>query len=191
MACVSSCIPNEIKCHPGVGISGEKRVWQWRKEQISTCESSSTDSHFLSSTIKHLLWILYIFLFQKKKNLKLAFVKMSPCSIRERGLWPWDCLSHFFFFFFSLSSFARNTWSWRFWSAEITGRFSSVLFINIKVDTGRVGGSSTGYVSKYKTVSSNPAKFFFFFKCVNVICRRQNNSQVWNIYPQAWKMNEL
>lgn len=46
-------------------------------------------------------------------------------------------------FFFSISRLLPDTLGARGsdTSAEITGRFSSVLFINIKVDTGRVGGA--------------------------------------------------
>lgn len=99
-----------------------------------------------------------------------------------------DCLSHFFFPISrllpeTLGAGGSDT------SAEITGRFSSVLFINIKVDTGRVGGPCRmprpngvkhGYVSKYKTVSSDKAKFLKK-KSVNVKCRRQKT----HIYPKT------
>lgn len=66
---------------------------------------------------------------------------MSPCSIREGAVTARLPVT---LFFFSISRLLPDTLGARGsdTSAEITGRFSSVLFINIKVDTGRVGGGS-------------------------------------------------
>lgn len=178
-------------------VTGGRNKWwkwlevlQWRKEQISTREA---DSHFLSSTIKHLLWILYIFHFRKKEKKKLDIVKMSPCSTRERAV----TVCHTFF---PISRLLPETLGagGSDMSAEITGRFSSVLFINIKVDTGRGGligcqgrpESSTGTcpnIKPFLAIKPNSLKK----KSVNVKCRRQNNSEVWNIYSKTWKIDEL